>query len=264
MRKRGLIQLFCLSLFFLFTSESFSVTEAGRVLTVKRDVYLLRGEQRSNAKPQLPLLLKDSVETAKKSRTKLFFTDDSILNLGELSRVKVEEYLYSNEKKRSKSIYRLIVGSLKVVVGRSDLEIHTPTAVAAARGTKFIIWTEGIERTAKTCTMVLEGEVIFRNIKGKINGTVSVREGQKSCVPIGMPPVEAIAIDPKELKRFTEHTVALSNIPEDMSVLPERLPVQTPEWRFTTEVVQPPVSQESIDAFEPDNTPVNIIIVFPE
>ena len=73
-----------------------------------------------------------------------FFNDDSILNLSELSRVEVEEYMYNAEKNRTKSIYKLVEGSLRVVVGRSDLEVHTSTAVAASRGTKFVIWTENI------------------------------------------------------------------------------------------------------------------------
>ena len=54
------------------------------------------------------------------------------------------------------------------MVGRSDLEIHTPTAVAAARGTKFIIWAEGRKRKARSCTMVFEGEVLFRNKRDDI------------------------------------------------------------------------------------------------
>ncbi|VAX30721.1 hypothetical protein MNBD_NITROSPIRAE03-2081, partial [hydrothermal vent metagenome] len=104
MKKYGLIILICLALIFIITSKSYSDTDAdndtevGQVLTVKGSVYLIRNSQRNNAEPQMQLLLKDAVETDKGARTKLFFMDDSILNLGESSRVEVKEYLYSPEK----------------------------------------------------------------------------------------------------------------------------------------------------------------------
>lgn len=131
--------------FILIVTTTFSsAQEAGEVLAVKKDVYVTGETGQDRAEPQMPLMMKDTVETGEESRTKLYFSDDSILNLGELSKVEIEEYMYSPEKKRSKSIYRLVDGSMRVVVGNSDLEVHTDTAVAAARGTKFIIWTETI------------------------------------------------------------------------------------------------------------------------
>jgi len=199
----------CLALIFICKPWAYSATEAGEVLAVKKNVYLIRDEQRSDAVPQMRLLLKDTVETDKKSRTKLFFTDDSILNLGELSRVVVEEYIYSPEKKRSKSIYKLIDGSLKVVVGRSDLEIHTPTAVAAARGTKFIIWAEGRDDFTKSCAMVLEGEVLFKSINEDVSDTVTIGNGNMSCVPMGGPPGGIEPVPAAVSKRFTSNSVVV-------------------------------------------------------
>lgn len=217
MNRHKLIILICLALIFVFTSESYSVTEAGQILAVKKKVYLIRDKQKSNAVPQMLLLLKDTVETDRKSRTKLFFKDDSILNLGELSRVVVEEYVYSPEKQRSKSIYRLIDGSLKVVVGRSDLEIHTPTAVAAARGTKFIIWAEGRDNFTKSCAMVLEGEVILKSIKEDVSDTVTLSGGTMSCVPMGGPPGGIEPVGPAEAKRFTSKAMVVGTATDDQT-----------------------------------------------
>jgi hypothetical protein len=263
MRKGGLIGLICLIVVVLFTASLYAATEAGRVLTVKRNVYLVRDEQRKSAKPQMSLLMKDIVETDRKSRTKLFFSDDSILSLGQLSRIMVEEYLYSPSKNRSKSIYRLIDGSLKVVVGRSDLEIHTPSAVAAARGTKFIMWAKGSGDSMVSCAMVLEGVVVLRNIRKEIEGTVTLREGTKSCVPVGKPPGNIQPITQQELKDHTDNTVVLGSISEEIDRLPKPLPVQGDEDVQTgvADVAVPPVPQQqpSTDTF----TPVNITIVFP-
>lgn len=261
MKKHGLTILICLALIFIFISESYPDTEAGQILTVRKKVYLIRGKQRSYAEPQMQLLLKDAVETDKKSRTKLFFKDDSILNLGELSRVEVEEYLYSPEKKRSKSIYRLIDGSLQVVVGRSDLEIHTPTAVAAARGTKFIMWVEGRDDSAKSCAMVSEGEVLMKSNKKDIKGMVTVKKGTMSCVLIDMPPEPVTPVTPKALKRFTDNTMVVGTATDYMREgMPERFPALTLEgsMREMKGMEQPPVSQEPVEAL----TPVTIDIIF--
>ncbi|MHB8837301.1 MAG: FecR family protein, partial [Candidatus Methylomirabilia bacterium] len=89
--------------------------QAGRVLAVRRTATVIRDARTIDAAPEMPLLLNDEVETGGQSRAKLFFRDDSVLNLGEKCRVRVQEYLLSPEKNRSKSIYQLIDGTLKVV-----------------------------------------------------------------------------------------------------------------------------------------------------
>jgi len=204
-----------LGCFFLWVGDAFSSEEAGRVLSVKRDVYLIRGAEKNIARAQSPLLPKDAVLTEEKARTKLFFSDDSILNMGELSQVVVEEYLFASEKEREKSIYRLVDGSLKVVVGKSELEIHTPTAVAAARGTKFIIWVEGTGEAATTGLIVLEGEVAFRNIHDAVKGIQSIQRGQMSRVSAGRPPGPAAPTDAGTLSQYNGGTQAIGSVFKD-------------------------------------------------
>jgi hypothetical protein len=195
MKEQKIIVLLTgLVLIFLFAEIAYSADPAGQVLAVKNNVYRIRGESRDNAKPKMDLLMKDTVETDKQSRAKLFFMDDSILNIAELSRVKVEEYMYSPEKQRSKSIYNLIDGSIKVVVGRSDLEVHTASAVAAARGTTFIMWSMGTEKDREKgdnadqiCVLTLEGKVEFKLKKEAVTDktkqdSVMVNEGMISCL----------------------------------------------------------------------------------
>jgi len=166
MRKhRKIVLLVVLALIFTFSSQSYSADPAGEVIAVKKDVFRIRGESRDNAEARMDLLMKDAVETAGESRTKLFFSDDSILNLGELSKVKIEEYMYSPEKQRSKSIYRLIDGTIKVVVGRSDLEVHTASTVASARGTSFMIKSK--ELPPEACESKSDKEISSRELEGR-------------------------------------------------------------------------------------------------
>ncbi len=91
---------------------------------------------------------KDVIETRDKSRTKAFFDDETILTVGENSRVTVTEHIYNPDLDVRRVVINLLLGKLRALVGKaftgsgSKFEIHTPTAVAAARGTYFVVWVD--------------------------------------------------------------------------------------------------------------------------
>jgi hypothetical protein len=91
---------------------------------------------------------KDVIETQAESRTKAFFQDDSMLTVGENSRVEIDEYVYNPEENVRLAIVKLMQGQVRALVSKvfkangSKFEIHTPSAVAAARGTYFTVWVE--------------------------------------------------------------------------------------------------------------------------
>src|SRR5436309_3989567 len=91
---------------------------------------------------------KDVIETQASSRAKALFQDDSILTVGENSRVEVNEFIYDPANNQRSTILRLFQGKARALVGKlfasrgSKFEIHTPTAVATARGTYFVVWIE--------------------------------------------------------------------------------------------------------------------------
>src|SRR5256712_7887957 len=91
---------------------------------------------------------KDVIETQADSRAKALFDGDSILTVGENSRVEVSEYIYDPANNQRSSVLRMIQGKARALVGKlfaglgSKFEVHTPTAVAAARGTYFVVWIE--------------------------------------------------------------------------------------------------------------------------
>ena len=270
------IGLFFLFIIFVFTTGAYAATEeAGQVLAVKRDAFIVREASKRKAEPSTRLLVRDAVETGVKSRAKLFFIDDSILNLGQLSRVEVEEYLYSSERKRSRSIYRLINGSLRVVVGRSDLEIHTATAVAAARGTKFFIWTEGEDelmfagakkyerkrRKSSTCILVLEGRGSLKNIDPGIKGEVMINEGNTGCVMEGEAPEDMGRASKEAEEELNKKLYVLGPIKEGLGELPAFIP---PAPEFVPEVAtEPPVNQEPEVPEVTEGGGVDVEVVFP-
>ncbi len=286
---RKLRQIFLLSglaLIFLFASTSYSADPAGEVLAVKKDVFRIRGESRDNAEAKMDLIMKDAVETAKESRTKLFFNDDSILNLGELSKVKVEEYIYSPEKQRSKSIYRLIDGSIKVVVGRSDLEVHTASTVASARGTAFLMKNRELPpekcesipdkeissrelegrkiKCVETCVYVLDSKVEFKLKKDAITDktkkdNVTISQGETYCL-IG----DSLVMKDMDAQMMAEWK---DELPVYASTIPQRgaLPAFAPEPPVIFDISgDSPVDQEPEVIQSDIESPVTVEIVFPQ
>jgi hypothetical protein len=213
MRKIILMTLLSVSVLFIFVSGSYSDEAAGRVLAVKRDVYVLKYDTKSDAKPQMALLTEDVVETGVNSRAKLFFNDDSILSLGENSRVEVAQYLYNSETERSKAVYSLVEGSLRVIVGRSDLEIHTPTAVVAARGTMFLVWLDN-----GTNAVVFDGDITMSDLVSELSqidigrGEVGNMSGAGGNV---RPATSA------ELAQFQDVTQVIGEIMENQNEIPD-------------------------------------------
>ena len=265
--------------------------EAGNVLTVSRDVTLFHAGTESQARPRDPLYQEDAVATGGRSRAKLFFRDDSVLNLGELSRLEVQEYLQSADTDRSRAVYSLVEGSLRAVVGRSDLQIHSPTAVAAARGTRFLMAVRGDGVGLETLIIVLEGEVTARSIIREILEIVTLRQGEMTRVPAGRPPEPATPTPPRLLEQYRTGTLALGDIfrdrPDALALTAfegvdegrtagqERRPGQRDVagkdtgsertvWDSMRDMGQPPISQEPLRATGSGLTPVNVNIRFPE
>lgn len=248
---------------------AYAADESGEFLTVKKDVFLIEEDTRMNAKPSMSFYLQNAVETGEHSRTKLFFSDDSILNLGEESRVEIKEYLYNPQKERSRSVFRLVDGSLKVVVGRSDLEIHTPTAVAAARGTVFIMRVLIVNGIITTEVVVLEGAVLVRNIDADTDGEITLTRGQKSRVGLHMPPGLASPAGPNDMLVINSIPVlgivgsGLGNIsfePGSESIEPGGWSEEALGQGFSSSPELPPIAQEPGMSL----TPLTLDVIFPE
>jgi len=141
------------------------------------------------------VLFKDLIQTRTESRTKAFFEDDSILTVGENSRVEITEHIYNPDRNMRRMIVNLAQGRLRALVAKvfkgpgSAFEIHTPTAVVAARGTYFVVWVEngvtGIVNIGNS------GRVDFTS-EGK---TVTVDPGEYSVAASGQPPAQPLVYD---------------------------------------------------------------------
>jgi hypothetical protein len=130
----------------------------------------------------------DVIETARESRSKALLNDDSILTVGEHSRVEITEHLYDLRQNVRTVVVNLVRGKVRALVGKvftgtgSKFEIHTPSAVAAARGTYFVVWhVDGISGIAN---VGVHGAVDFQSG----DSMVRVEPGNFSIVPPGGTP----------------------------------------------------------------------------
>ncbi len=170
----------------------------GNVKGMRGRADLLRGGQAVDLREDDPVYRADVVKTFEGSRVKILFIDDSLVMIGEKTVFEVAGHL-----KKKGSLFRLMSGVMNVIVGRRGLEVHTPTAVTAARGTSFVLWVE----KGVTGVAVTEGRVRFSNVEPGIGGERLIPAGRTSYVEVGKPPVVAVRTHPDLIKRYYEQTL---------------------------------------------------------
>jgi hypothetical protein len=194
-----------LSVLVLTVTAAFAEPVAS-VVVVRGKATVERGAKKLDALPKLGIELQDTVATAEGGRIKLLFIDDSVLTLAEKSRMNVDTFIHSRSD-RGKSLFNLLDGKMRAVVGKTKFEVKTPTVVAAARGT-VILFDVGILNgqpfTRITC---LEGIVDVRSLTAA-EGTAPtmLSPGQSIVVIAGQPIPTPTLLTPAELEKLKRDT----------------------------------------------------------
>lgn len=108
---------------------------------------------------------RDVIGTGPDSSAKVLFDDNTLLNVAENSRVEITEYIYDPDTAKRSTILKMAQGKLKVLVAEfyaatgSRFEVHTPTSVAAARGTEYVVFTSLVNGVTVTTVAVTSGSV---------------------------------------------------------------------------------------------------------
>src|SRR5262245_47561434 len=126
-----------------------------------------------------PLLRADTVHTRAGSKARIAFEDETVITLGELASLRVTQIA---EPGRGSTRLTVLAGAARFVIkpapGRALVETWTPTAIAAVRGTQYIV-----EVTADaTAVLVVDGSVAVSNWRPDVRGTVVLRPGQGTTV----------------------------------------------------------------------------------
>ena len=207
--KRSILGIFgfmCVAGIMLCAGAAMAKDDIATMVAVRGRTLIDRNRLVLEAKVKDPVLLVDTVSTGDASRAKLLFVDDSVLTMGEKSKVVIKEFVYSKEK-GGKSIFNLIDGKMKSVVGKAGFEVHTPTAVAAARGT--VIFFEVGSRDGKLCTTILctEGEVAASSPDPNVKGTLTLTSDSIVTICEGMPfPASTLRAQSAEKEKMIHDT----------------------------------------------------------
>ena len=132
------------------------------------------------------LLGGDTLRTNAIGNLAILFADETQIRVGRNSTLLVKEVAQDGGQTQ----LELGAGSLwaRAARGGSGVEVKTPAAVAAIRGTD---WSLSVDGSGKTALVVLEGEVELRNAKG----AVTVRQGEGALAAVGQVPTKFVLVN---------------------------------------------------------------------
>jgi len=119
----------------------------GSITAIEGEVYLGHEGKPALLEAMLsdPIYLGEHIRTEKQSRVQILFKDESLLNLAENTAIQIREFIYSPEENRRSAVIKLLMGRVRVVVGRSfagpgsKYTICTPTKIVGVEKGHYIV-----------------------------------------------------------------------------------------------------------------------------
>jgi hypothetical protein len=183
----------------LHTQAVYAQTVAGKITRINGDASITRSGRVFPATYGASVELADQIATNTNGRLTVTLTDNSEVELAESSTLILSEDLLNPNGTRARTTLTLLGGFVrslvKVAAGASpNYEVHTPNAVASARGTTYDTYytNHDIRLGFKNCkefTDVLDydGIVLVRSLSNPTSPPVLLHSGQKITVPCGLP-----------------------------------------------------------------------------
>ena len=137
---------------------------------------------------QSPLYPVDLIQTEAASKIKLTFIDETVLTLGEKSKLLITSFVYAPKQNAHMAFFTIPQGVFRAIAQKilpqSRFEVATTNAVAALRGTEWL----GEVKLDSTAIVVLEGKVSVSHAGTDIPGEVVLTEGMGTDVDRWHPP----------------------------------------------------------------------------
>ena len=205
MKKTIKSALLLAGIFMLAGPVASAADQIGFVAAAQGDAQVIRASTSIPAKIGIEIVEGDKLQTGKKSRLKVLFTDDALLCLGSNSSVTIKSHLFDLKKSKRQTRIFLNSGKLRALVQKmvgdtkADFEVETSNAVAGVRGTEFVLVAAG----ADTKLYTLSGSVELQGADGE---RVLVAAGQGSRINPKGTADGAVAVAAAELKRVRQDT----------------------------------------------------------
>jgi len=178
-------------------NRAMAQTPAGSVTTLTGTVHVERAGTTVPATPGMALDVGDRIVTGANSRVTITLTDNSKLELDESTSLVIDQQMIGANSRNTKlSLFTGVVRSFVSFTSSPtpNFEVHTPNAVASARGTQYDTGTDTNERKEyKDCrrftqVSVYDGTVEVTNATNPGAGSVQVPAGHKTLVACGFVP----------------------------------------------------------------------------
>jgi len=129
----------------LVSTAAAHATEIGRIKSVAGAAFVVHGKSVTRATPGELLQVGDTLRTGADGLVGVTFVDNSRFAVGPNSQVALSEFEFNDTTHAGHSLTTVNRGSLAVVSGqiahenKDAMRVRTPTAVLAARGTRFVV-----------------------------------------------------------------------------------------------------------------------------
>lgn len=180
--------------------------EIGSITASRGNVVLKRpGAERSvTIKVGMAFKVGDVVETGASSAVQMTLTDDSFVNMGPGSAVRVNQYSFDPASNRRTTIIRVLEGKVRFVVfrirrGDSYFRVEADKALVTSGGLADFVVTAS---PGQAEVAVLESSLNVRNTLPYVIGNVNIGVNQKTVVKEKAPPTVPVVITPQERKKL--------------------------------------------------------------
>ncbi len=137
---------------------------------------------------QKPVFQEDIIETDRASKVRITLSDATVISLGEQSRFELKQFSYDARQQTRSSRLAIAWGFFRAILQEmtspSSVEVITPTAIAAIRGTDLM----GEVTADSTAIVVLEGTVVVSNVRPTFRGLSTLMPGMGTTVKGDEPP----------------------------------------------------------------------------
>ena len=195
-----------MSLFVALESNLFADDYAGKITRVqgKVTVRMPGWENIATVKAGDSLAVGGVMETAKNSRAQLIFTDGAFIRVLPETTLRVNQYSYTTEDKRSSAIIQVLGGRARFVVydkmrgSGSRFVVETEYASIGAGIADFFVSVSPKE----TEVAVIGSSLSVRNISSLVVGNVGLGTNQKTVVTEKTPPSQPSTIPAEQRRKY--------------------------------------------------------------
>ena len=188
-----------------FSGVAISAPSIGDIVEFKGTASLTRekGAELSIEQKQIPQVQMNDTAETENGRIKIKFLDEAELSLTENTKVYIDRVYYDPDPSKSKMAMRMAMGTARFASGRlgmvnqNNINIETPTASIAVRGTDF---TTTIDELGRSLVVLLPDA--YGNPSGVIEvsnlgGTVTLNEAYAATMvsTLDSPPTPKISIN---------------------------------------------------------------------